>query len=134
MGGPEAGLLEESCCCGILGCPCDQFRPAPGDSDCQTATCTCGHKRTAHTMLLNKPDLVQLEREYPSHWNSLPSRDMSAQMVHLGLPALNSFQLLFHKTYRNIWTRDRKKNQPAPYALPRGYRAVRVFRCGCGGS
>jgi hypothetical protein len=80
-------------------------------------------------MLLNKPDLVQLEREYPSHWNSLPSRDMSAQMVHLGLEALNSFQVLFQKTYRNIWTRDRKKNQPAPYALPRGYRAVRAFRC-----
>jgi len=54
---------------------------------------------------------------------------MSVQMVRLGLETLNNFQLLFHNTYRNIWTRDRKKNQPASDALPRGYRALRSFRC-----
>lgn len=123
--GLESSLLEEHCCCGILGCPCDQFRPVRGDSDCPTATCMCGHKRSAHTLLPDDAELHQIERLLdPSHWGSSPSVDMPAQMVRLGLETLNSFQVLFHKTYHNTWTRGRKNDR-----VPRGYRARRAFRC-----
>jgi len=125
----EVERTKDNCCCGILGCPCKQYELALGDSDSWTATCTCGHKRSAHTISINEPDAFQLESRYPSHWISLPSRDMSTQMVRLGQSEQNSFQVLFQETYRDIWTRDRKKNQSAPFTLPRGYRVLRGFRC-----
>lgn len=157
--GSKGSFYCESPGCGIFGCPCDGYKPRIGSKTqyirqslggalkwsfgigigdmCESmlkslATCSkCGHKQSAHP----EPNLLCGEVPCPSYWSSHRSSSSSSDgsrsmdFVPLHMPFLGLVQQLFDMTYKNTWTRDRRKHQPAPHNVPRAYRVVRAFRC-----
>eukprot|EP00929_Paragymnodinium_shiwhaense_P051825 TRINITY_DN26018_c0_g1_i1.p1 TRINITY_DN26018_c0_g1~~TRINITY_DN26018_c0_g1_i1.p1 ORF type:complete len:534 (-),score=113.57 TRINITY_DN26018_c0_g1_i1:98-1699(-) len=128
--------------CGILGCPCEAYRPREevkkknkrrswarvlhltAKSTERMALCKCGHKHSAHAA----EDIAGFgEVPFPSYWAN-GSGDFQV-MLPVEASLLKTFQELFDGTYRNIWTRDRRKHNPKTPNVPKGYTVVRGFRC-----
>jgi len=115
--------------CSVIGCPCTKFeckrskKRSPRDL-CRPAfqICKCGHKQACH----DDPGRTGFEVPHPPHWTSTTTQ--AAALVPLAEPMLATFQKVFDQTYRNIWTRDRKKHNPLEPTVPKGYQVVRAWR------
>lgn len=137
--------------CSIMGCPCECFKPRAGFKGLhrraaklegminriaakvghksrlklRLAQCVCGHKHSSHS---SRPPL-ELEVPYPRYWKC-PSLSKGAefqQLVSVGDGSLARFQQLFDETYRDVWTRDRRKHNENP-DVPKGFRVVSAKR------
>lgn len=137
--------------CSIMGCPCECFKPRAGFKSfhrraakfegmvnkiaakvghkgrltLRLAPCICGHKHSSHS---SRPPL-DLEVPYPRYWKcpSLSKGSEFQQLVSVGEGSLARFQKLFDETYRDIWTRDRRKHNENPN-VPKGFRVVSAKR------
>jgi hypothetical protein len=95
-----------------------------------TQICQCGHKKTAHRIM----NTSLPEAPFPVYWNYrhdandhfTGTKCTYNELVYPGREILQHFQQLFDHTYKNVWTRDRKKHQNAP--VPKGYRVVYALR------
>jgi len=98
-------------------------------------TCRCGHKRSAHTKFSQV--ISKNEVPLPTHWtihkhidqNTFGEGQEFSNLEELGKEDLQRFQDLFDETYRNIWTRDRKKHNPQRSQVPKGYKVTGALRC-----
>jgi len=131
--------------CGVLGCPCPEFRSrqrarqsrfvahwdvfgAPGStrSDARLELCVCGHKHSAHAEKLPACGEVP----YPAYWKCTGgTAGEFLDLVPVDAESFSLFQRLFDQTYRNIWTRDRKKHNTGNPNVPKGFQVVRAARC-----
>jgi len=111
-----------------------------GKEMCQL--CKCGHKYSAHKVALQSEGEVQ----YPAYWDhreaiarkstgdfSAPSAQVTGaadftDLVPVDGHSLDLFQNLMDSTYSPVWTRDRKKHNPAMNKVPKGYTVVRAYR------
>lgn len=145
--------------CGIVGCPCEGFQSKPAekihrvrdrakrlvtssawvsawiDSDRgrdRLLTCRCGHKQSAHScesLHIHDEDDVPL----PAYWATARRREnvpaFSELVPERSEDTLKLFQVLFNETYRDVYTRDRKKHNPDSPNVPKSFQVVRAFRC-----
>lgn len=121
--------------CAILGCPCEAFVARDAgqatsnifESHRETrrlVLCKCGHKFCAHDMTLESEG----EIPYPMYWDTRDSSDADfSNLVPVDSQNIKLFQELINETYRNIWTRDRKKHNRNA-RVPSGYEVVTAFR------
>lgn len=133
---------NESHGCAILGCPCEAFIPRVAISETDASlvgpealasptfgltTCKCGHKALAHYMALGAD--AEGEVPYPLYWDT---RDSSHGEFNALVPMdsvnVELFQKLLNISYRNIFTRDRKKHNPHAPNVPKGFEVVRALR------
>jgi len=151
--GPRLGLplgvrhlfAEGKQACGIMGCPCAEFRDkgASGRKDMKARrrskehvgleptmrisyrlkVCACGHKYSSH----QQPTIEEVP--YPSYWEEKSGAKEVNDLIPVDGKMLDRFQELFDATYRNVFTRDRKKHNPTSPRVPKGYKVLRAWRC-----
>jgi len=121
--------------CAILGCPCEAFVSKTGSQASSTgflgratqrlALCKCGHKFSAHDMTLESEG----EIPYPMYWDTRDSSNGDfSDLVRVDEQSIKLFQDMINETYRNIWTRDRKKHNARNSRVPSRYQVVTAFR------
>lgn len=88
--------------------------------------CRCGHKHSAHR---ERPAGVG-EVPYPHYWSSDPQGEFM-ELIPLSGNSLGIFQELLTSTYKNIWTRDRRKHSGGKGTdkVPNSYEVVQAWRC-----
>jgi len=105
-----------SSCCGILNCPCKEYREkTPG-------ICRCGHKKSAHHSAGSHASQVP----YPSYWKNVGSTTDFVDLVPLA-GENRLFQDLFDHTHIKRWTRDRIKHTGTK-EIPKRYVVTKVWR------
>jgi len=137
--------------CGIMGCPCTGYSPLRREgrrlqqlreyvsmldfserAKNRLESCICGHKKSAH---VDSSLADNHAVPYPPYWTSnLESLDRGNvtdinALPELGEDMITLFQQVFDDTYRNKWTRDRRKHNPSSPNVPHGYKVTRAFRC-----
>lgn len=131
--------------CGIMGCPCEGFRKKKAVLSLSAAwtafsktteeadrllTCVCGHKKGAHAQERIARDKHDVP--FPSYWachKKTNTQEEFSELEEVSAETKNSMQQLLDKTYSKVWTRDRKKHNPASPNVPSGFRVTKVLRC-----
>jgi len=124
--------------CSILGCPCEKFEERSSErcrstiAECQEGMqiCKCGHKSATHDETVP----AGLEVPFPMYWHSCKGE--LGNTVHNNAPVLvlvdatmlQMFQDVLEKTYRNTWTRDRKRHNLDDGRVPTSYQVTRAWR------
>jgi len=139
----EGRAVDEFHGCAIIGCPCEAFvKKGETKVDMRSKTmsffrsarlqenlqvCKCGHKYKAHNMHLESD--ASHEVPYPLYWDTRDSGQGDFfNLVEVDATNLELFQALADSTYKDIWTRDRKRHNPTQPNVPKGFSVVRAFR------
>lgn len=146
--GLSLGMKLDFSACGILGCPCHEYRPCQKPRLKRGRTglgrliesvrkefagadkfprCRCGHKISAH----NIRNRTVGEIPFPDNWIHRCGDFTELVPAQNGpfMFGVDKFQAVVDYTYRNTWTRDRKKHNPSSPNVPRGFRVTGVRRC-----
>mmetsp|Transcript_27342 Transcript_27342/g.63756 ORF Transcript_27342/g.63756 Transcript_27342/m.63756 type:complete len:853 (-) Transcript_27342:50-2608(-) len=117
--------------CRILSCPCEAYREKRLPQKATTAgciivshsiLCECGHGKRHHAFAREQDGEVP----YPEYWQSTGSRAMA--LVSEDKENIAVFQAILNDTYRNVWTRDRRKHNPSQPNVPKGFIVTKVMR------
>jgi len=107
--------------CNAMNCACKEFVPSfMNHHRCKT----CGHKEKLH-MSPDRSDSGE-EVPFPDYWANHQG-DFNT-LVPLNKVEVSQFQTLVDQTYKNIYTKDRRRHNPNSPNVPQGYRVKKVFR------
>lgn len=115
-------MLTSARPCSVIGCPCEGFTLAKkGDHETPASICaTCKHKSDAH----HTPHTTE-EIPFPEYWSKKSGAQKQPEM---DAASVAEFQQLLDKTYKNAWTRDRGRHNPANPSVPSGFQVLKVVR------
>lgn len=115
--------------CSVIGCPCEGFVGPTGCASKSGTKCkTCHHKMSLHVVPSNV--LHEGEVPFPDYWMSASRADSVKVQEIIDLPsgAMDEFQQVINRTYKQCWTRDRTRHNPTNPKVPSGFKVTAVRR------
>lgn len=107
--------------CSVLGCPCEMFEGKENGKPGDKCKC-CKHKRELHKVRKQTGEVP-----FPDYWDNVEDGDWN-EMIDLGKLAVQEFQGLLDRTYKNTWTRDRTRHNPTKPEVPKRFCVMKIFR------